>query len=100
MRGQAFWVFLLFLGMLLLVLVTEFKRAHAPLVSDVSEILVMQVVFAAAIAVGCVRIQRRLGDLQGQVEQRSLAYISRSVYTLAMFSYMAVLFLITRLNLR
>jgi hypothetical protein len=92
-RGQAFWLFVLFLGMLLLTLVVAFSRAHAPLASDVSEILAFELLYAFAIAVTCVRVQRRLGMLQGQAEQKSIANISQSVYVIVAFSYMALMFL-------
>jgi hypothetical protein len=92
-RGQAFWVFVVFLGMLLLELVIAFRRAHALLASDVSGIIALELLYALAIAATCIRIQRRLGALQGQAEQKLIAYISQTVYILVAFSYMAIMFL-------
>jgi hypothetical protein len=99
-RGQAFWVFVLFLGMLLLMLVLALKRAHAPLTSDVSGIIALELLYALVIAATCIRIQRRLAALQGQAEQKSIEYISQTVYILAAFSYMATMFLTPHMRIR
>jgi hypothetical protein len=99
-RGQAFWFFLLFLGMLLSTVVIAFERAHAPLVSGLSWGLVDEILFSLAIGLTCLRVQRRLGALQGRVEQKSLAYISQGIYLLAAFSYMALMSVTTHLRVR
>jgi hypothetical protein len=99
-RGQFFWAFLLFLSMLLLALAFAFKRAHAPLISNANEILLFELLYALAIGVTCIRVQRRLGMLQGQAEQKSIANISQGVYVIVAFSYLALMFLTMHVPLR
>jgi hypothetical protein len=87
-RGQEFWVCVFMLCASLSEFIGSLWRAHAAFGSDLSLVLIAGVLFDLVIALGCVRIQRSLGSLQGKVDGKILSTISQSVYLVVMFAFL------------